>query len=457
MNVKLLRLHVMSFLSADIRIKKSLRYSILDGSFAASMIGFGESFFPAYAVFLQANNIQFGLLTSLPLLLGSLIQLFSHAVLRRFRSRKRLVSLMALFQGFMYLPVILVFFLGTHRMSYLILFACIYWIFGMILSPAWNSWMGDLVPERERGVYFGKRNKITGSSSFFSFLLAGYILHLYPQGATSEYMGYVTIFLLAFSSRIFSYKYLTKKYEPPYEVSPKPEFSFLQFLKEARFRNYGKYALYLSLMNFSVYMAAPFFTPYMLIDLQLSYLSFTVVNAAAIVVKFLSMTVWGKACDQYGARKVLSLTGYLIPVVPVLWIFSGNVYYLIVIQVAAGFIWAGFELSGLNFIFDSTTSQKRATVIAYQNVLNGTCIFIGAMTGALLVKYNSLFPSRYFLVFVLSGVLRFIVSYFLVPGLKEVRVVESIPYADLFFKIIRTMPTAGVVFSFIPFRTKKIR
>ena len=34
----------------DEKIRKSLKYSILDGAFSASMIGFGESFFTAYAV-----------------------------------------------------------------------------------------------------------------------------------------------------------------------------------------------------------------------------------------------------------------------------------------------------------------------------------------------------------------------------------------------------------------------
>jgi MFS family permease len=449
--------HGYSVMSRDELVRKSLKYSILDGSFAASMIGFGESFFPAYAVFLKANNIQFGLLTSLPLLLGSLVQLLSHGLLRHFHSRKKLVSSMALSQGIMYLPVILVFFLGSQRVTFLILFACVYWIFGMILSPAWNSWMGDLVDEKQRGDYFGRRSKITGASSFFAFLAAGFILHLYPEGTATEYLGYVTIFLLAFSSRIFSYVFLTKKYDPPFETPPRPEFSFFEFIREARFRNYGRFVLYLSFMNFSVYLAAPFFTPYMLKDLQLDYMTFTIVNASAIVVKFLSMPVWGRVSDQYGTRKVLSLSGILMPVVPVLWIFSGSMYYLILIQILAGFIWAGFELSSLHFIFDTTTPVKRPTAIAYYNVLNGICLFAGSMAGALLVKYNSLFWSKYLLVFVLSGILRGLASYVFIPKLKEVRIVESIPYSSLFFKIIRTMPTIGVIYSFIPLKGGKKR
>ncbi|HEX9136378.1 MAG TPA: hypothetical protein VF905_05485, partial [Nitrospirota bacterium] len=50
----------------DYRIRKSLRYSIFDGAFAASMIGFGESFFVAFGLFLKATTLQVGLLSSLP-------------------------------------------------------------------------------------------------------------------------------------------------------------------------------------------------------------------------------------------------------------------------------------------------------------------------------------------------------------------------------------------------------
>jgi MFS family permease len=202
-------------------------------------------------------------------------------------------------------------------------------------------------------------------------------------------------------------------------------------------------------------MSAPFFVPYMLKDLQLDYMSFTIINAAAIVIKFLAMPVWGKASDRFGTKKILSLTGFLMPCVSFLWVISADFYYLIVIQMYAGFVWAGFELAAFNFVFDTTTPHRRATVVAYYNVLNGVCIFAGSMAGAVIVKYNALFGSKYFLVFILSTVLRFVASFVFIPKLKEVRTVEEIPYSQLFFKIIRTMPTAGVIFSLISFRPRK--
>ena len=152
------------------KIEKSLRYSILDGTFYSAMVGFGESFFSVFAVFLKANNIELGLIGSLPKTLGALLQLYSDKLLHILRSRKKLICISALLQGLMYIPIALVLFMGEFKVIHFIFFVSLYSVFAMILAPAWNSWMGDLVNEWERGSYFGKRNKITGFTAFVSFL-----------------------------------------------------------------------------------------------------------------------------------------------------------------------------------------------------------------------------------------------------------------------------------------------
>lgn len=440
----------------DIEIRKSLRYSVIDGSFSAAMIGFGESFFVAYALLMKATTLQVGLLSSLPQALGSLLQFFSNRLMRAFGSRKRIVVAAALTQGIMYLPVVLVFFTGTFRVWYLILFSCLYWAFGMILGPAWNSWMGDLVKENRRGAYFGRRSKITGATTFAAILIAGAILRAFQgSGRWTQYNGFALIFLLALACRMVSTLFLSKKYEPAYVIPRRVEFGFLEFLRQARHRNHGLFVLYLGFMNFSVYLSAPFFTPYMLGGLRLDYLTFTVVNAAAIVGKVLSMPVWGLAADRFGARRVLSLTGFLMPVVPLLWLVSGNTGWLIAIQVYAGLIWGGFEIASFNFIFDTTSPQNRATCVAYYNMINGAALISGALMGTVIVRMNALFWSPYLLVFLLSGVLRLGASALFIPRIREVRTVEAIGYSRLFLKVVSSMPTFGPVYAIIPFRKKE--
>jgi MFS family permease len=436
------------------RTRKSLRYSVFDGTFAAAMIGLGESFFVAYSLFLKATTIQVGLLSSLPQGLGSILQFFSNRLIHAFGSRKRLVVTSALLQGLMYVPVAMVFFLGEFRVSHLILFICLYWAFGMILGPAWNSWMGDLVIENRRGAYFGRRSKITGTATFAAVLAAGYILQQFGGSDRTQYVGFLLIFLLALASRMVSVMFLLKQYEPAYDVPREAEFGLIAFLQQAMYRNYGRFVLYLALMNFAVFLSAPFFTPYMLQDLRLSYFNFTMVNAAAIIAKVLSMPVWGHAADRFGARRVLSLAGFLMPLVPILWLMSGTFLWLISIQVYSGFVWGGFEIASFSFIFDTTTAQKRATCVAYYNIINGLSLVSGALLGSTIVRLNKVFWSKYLFVFLLSGLLRFAASTVFLPRLREVRDVETIGYSRLFLKVVTSMTAVGLVYELIPFRKK---
>ncbi len=441
----------------DLRVRKSLRYSVTEGAFAAAMVGFGETFFLPFALLLKASTLQIGLIGALPQALGSLLQFFSNTLIARFRSRKRFVMSGALLQCLMYLPVGLAFFLGEHRVWLLLVFACLYFGFGMMVNPAWNSWMGDLVVEDRRGAYFGRRSKVTSTSAFLSMVAGGYLLGLFQGGGSMrEYEGFVLIFLLALACRLVSTLFLNRQFEPPYRAAAGREPGLRSLLHDSEHANYRSFVLYLGLMNFAVFVSGPFFTPYMLKDLRMDYPTFTLVNAVSILVKVLALPVWGRAVDRFGARRVMSLAGYLMPLVPVLWLFSGRVSWLIGVQIYAGFIWAAFEIATVSFIFDVTTPEKRVTAMAYYNMFSGAALILGALAGSLIVRLELFFPSPYLLAFLASGLLRLIASIAFLPRLAEVRPVEEIGYPTLFFKVVFSVPTINLLYELIPFQRREL-
>jgi MFS family permease len=434
------------------KVKKSLNFAILDGFFYSVMVGFGESFLSAFAIFLKATNEQIGLLGSLPQALGSLSQLFSRKLMRILHSRKKVVLFGALASGLMYIPITLAFFLGKVSVPLLLLFICLYWISTTIIGPAWNSWMGDLVDKNERGAYFGKRNRISGFATFFSFLIGGYLLQQFVGDTTIQYIGYVVIFGIALIARIFSFIMLSRQFEPEYKEDPGSYFSFLDFMKKARFNNYGMFVIYNAFMNFGVYVSAPFFTAYMLKGLNMSYIDYTLISAAAILMKNISMPIWGKAMDRFGARKVLTVAGFTMPIVPILWAFSHNFWYLIGVQLYSGLVWAAFDLATFTFIFDVTTPQKRASCVAYFNVLNGATMLAGALIGGFILARlpASALGSSFLVLFIISGILRYMSSFIFLPKIKEARTVEPIPYHVLFLNVVSTIPTTGsFIFTFL--------
>jgi MFS family permease len=346
----------------------------------------------------------------------------------------------------MFVPIGLVYFMGIHCIDLLILFVSFYLVFGLVGVPAWNSWMGDLVNINEKGRFFGKRSRITGLASFLSFIAGGVLLQRIGDQTGSKYLGFVSIFALAFVSRLCSFYFLTRKYEPVYRIGSDERPRIRDFFQDPRLRNFTYLSLYISFMSFTIFIAAPFFTPYMLKDLKFDYKTFTLVIASSTIVRFFTLSIWGRLCDIYGTRKVLTVSGFLMPAIPFFWVISGNVWFLVAAQCYNGFIWAGFEISSFNYMYDTTRPTNRVTSVAYFNVLNGIAIFLGALCGNVLVKYTNVFWSVYLIVFLVSGILRYAVSFIFLSKLKEERKVRTITYGKLLRHVFSSIPPTDYMF-----------
>ncbi|MBU0757541.1 MAG: MFS transporter [Nanoarchaeota archaeon] len=434
------------------KIEDSLKYSILDGTFYSAMVGCGESFFGAFAVFLRATSFELGMLASLPQALSSSAQLLTNKLMTIFKSRKKVIITLAILQTLMLIPIMMTFMFGRYKITSLIFFVCLYWVFNMMINPIWNSWMGDLVDEDHRGEYFGKRNKINGISLFISFIAGGFVLQKFFEYNSMVYVGFVVLFTSAFFLRILSIYFLARKFEPEFIIEKKSYFSFLQFVKHAGKNNFGHFVIFMGFTTFAVNVAAPFFAPYLLNSLNFSYWTFTLIVATPMVAKYFCMPLWGKASDRFGSIKVLSLTSYIMPIVPLLWLFSKNIYYLFLIQVYSGFVWAGIELSAFKFIHDTTSIQKRALCVAYYNVINGIATLAGAFFGYLILRVNYFFWSDFLLAFVVSFILRAVFVLVFIPSIYEVRKVEPISKHDLLMNIVKSGTTQGMMHSPIIFK-----
>ncbi|MBN2015148.1 MAG: MFS transporter [Candidatus Altiarchaeota archaeon] len=427
---------------------KSLKYSIKDGAAFSAMTGFGEQYFSPLAIELGASNLEIGMLVSTPQFIAALLQLYTSRVTSYLKSRKKTITLFVLLQALTWLPLMsITLLLFENKILLLILLVTLYFVFGHFIVPVWNSLIGDLVSEGVRGRFFGMRNRINGATAFISLFIAGFLLSLFPKEEIMQ--GFVLIFSIAFIARLVSWHYLKKSEDPPMKSDKENEFSFIQYLRRLKETNYGRFALYFALMNFSVYIASPFFTVYMLRDLQMPYLEYTIVTASAALTSFLAMTHWGNLADRFGNRRILSFSGMSIVVVPILWLFSKDIIYLIFAQVVSGFVWAGFNLSSMNFVYDNVKPENRTRVFAYHNVLAGVSLFMGSMVGGLLaftITSSWIFYSSLQVIFLISGLVRGIASLLFLPRLKERRSVEEISSRDFFIRYNGTGPIIGLTY-----------
>ncbi len=422
--------------------RDSLIYSVLDGSAFAVMAGFGENYLNAFPIELGATNQQMGLFTSLPQLIGSGSQVLSATLVESFKKRRTLIVVAAFLQALTWIPLMLIPFIPKHlRLASALLSIVLYFVFGNVLSPAWNSLIGDLVPAESRGAFFGRRNKVTGCITFLSVFAAGLVLNFFQQ--ENILFGFSFIFSVALLARFVSLCFLAKMVEMPYSYLTQKKLRFFHFLRMLNSTNAGLFILYLCLMNFSVQIAGPFFSVFMLRDQQFSYFEFMLVNVVAIIAQFLTMTYWGTSADYYGNKKIIMITGLLLPIVPWLWLPSHNVVYLMAIQVVSGFAWAGFNLASVNFIFDNTLPAERINYFAYYNVLNGFSVFAGASLGGFLATHITsqwIFASPLQFLFLISGLSRAIISFIFLPRIREVRSVHLAQIKELFWNLVAVRP-----------------
>jgi len=439
--------------------ERSLRYSLKDAAAYATMFGAGETYFSAFALFFKATTPQIGLLVSLPALLASFVQLLSAWIGRRTGKRKPIILVGASLQALMWLPIaMLPVYFPQFSVSLLIGAVILYQCGAHLVTPQWGSLMGDIVAERRRGRFFALRTKIVSLVTFVSLAIGGVVLHVFDiNGHTLA--GFLCIFGIAMVARLISVYFLAKMHDPSGHVAALEVPIDESWLYRLRKSNFVRFSLFFALMQFSVAIASPFFSVYMLRDLEFTYAQFTANTGMSILAQFLTLNQWGRISDIFGNRRILSATGLLLPLMPLLWVISPSFWYLLLVQALSGLAWAGFTLSASNFLYDLIAREKRATYLAIHNILASAGIFCGALVGGYLglalpgqfdvFGFSWVWLSPLLGVFTISAIARAIVVLVLLPKIREVRRVRPISFSNLIFRVTRVNALAGLVFDVV--------
>lgn len=426
-----------------INVRGTLRASFKDGIFAAVMSGVIDYYATPLALFLGASVQQVGLLVAFPNLLSSLSQFLAVRVIHWIGGRVRLLVRLVFSQASLILCIVIIPWIDlSHRVELLLGCLIAAAVCGGLAGPAWGSLMSDYIPARQRGRYFGWRNRIVGAVTLFSVIVSGLILHLFED--ISYAAGFSMVFGFAALTRYVSAGFIRLMDEPPQKKDPASDFTFYMFLARFRESNFLKFVVAVACLNFAAYLAAPFFAVFMLRDLQFSYLTYMELQVGASLAGLIALPLWGRHADLVGNVRVLRLSSFLAAIVPAFWLLWHHPLYLLFIQLWSGFAWSGVTLCAGNFIYDAVTPQKRVRCIAYFNVINGVAVFVGSLTGGFLAsRLPPLFGYRLLSLFALSCFGRLFFYLLLSRRFREVRPAHEVSLHDLFFSVIGVRPLVG--------------
>jgi MFS family permease len=410
----------------SVQLRRNMLASTSDAAAYGVMVGVGETFLPAFALAVGLGEVTAGIIGSVPLMAGGLLQLISLWALSRGFSQKWWVVLAAGLQSLAFIPLIWAAYLGSVSGPVLLAIASFYWAAGLASGPAWNSWIERIIPKQMRANYFAKRTRASQLATLVGFVAGGLLLQFGRQGGW-VLLAFSGLFAAAFLARLVSAILLAMHRAP--EVAVRIAVREQPAVSEPAVgvlpaRSYsGKHLLiYLVLVQGMVQISGPYFTPYMLRHLNLSYLAFTGLVAVAFVAKVISLSAWGQLARRRGAGWLLTVGGTAIVPLSALWIVSQNYYWLIFIQTINGVAWAAYELGLFLMFFEALPVQSRVKMLTYYNLANTSAWCIGATVGACLLSYWGTTVDAYYGLFALSATGRCVAVAYLYATRPELKV-----------------------------------
>jgi MFS family permease len=429
----------------------SRRYGLRDGACQAITQGSGEQYLSAFALLFHANAFQLSVLSALPQLIGTGAQLASVKLLRWFPDRKTLIHVGTIGQALAWVPIVLLPLLFPEFGSWLVIAAtALYFACSQFTMPTWNSFIADHLDQHERGAYFARRATIMASFGFVALCTSGWLLSFWQHDPVA-WIGFGLIFIVAGSARFLSAMALVKVEDVHHTSHRDSQPSFRNFLAGTSL-SFRRFLLFSGLMHAAVLIAGPFFVLYMLRDLHLSYLGYGTWLAAGILGQLVTLGAWGRFSDRFGNKALLSVTGLMVPFLPMLYLAGTKLVFLVFINFLGGVTWGGLALGLQNYVFDAVRPEDRAKAVAMYSTINASGWCLGAFMGSWLVNalpsqidvgHLSLrLASNLPLVFFVSGVLRLVVSTSLLRSFHESRAVEQVPFTHLIWELPLLKPIA---------------
>ena len=395
-------------------LRRDLKLSATDCFLYNIMVGAGETFLPAFALAMGTSEVTAGLIASIPFLAGSTLQLATPRMIEKFNSYRRWVVLLAVLQAICFMPLVALAIRGG-RVSDLVLFAIvtIYWACSLAASPAWNAWMSTVVPTTLRPRYFASRSHMGQLGLLVGLICGGGILHLAKQKGF-EHEAFAGLFLLSAGFRLGSAFCLRKQSEDRSHLKSHRRLSLWECVQTLRSGAESQTIRFLLCVTVAVQFASPFFTPFMLKKLELSYGAYMVMVAGSFLAKIFTFRTLSRAARNMDPYQLIRIGLIGAGLAPALWLVSDDFGYLLFTQVVGGACWALYDLGVMLVLFGAIRDEIRTSILSFYNFASALMIFIGSGLGGKVLSYFGESTQTYYALFAATTCLR-LMCFFVFP------------------------------------------
>lgn len=386
-------------------MRRDLRAIHAEGSAAALMVGVGESYLPAFVLAMGMGQVAAGLITTIPLMAGAVLQMVSPVAIRMLKSHRRWVILCAAIQAVSLLPMCAAAIVGELPVWAMFALAAVYWGAGMGTSAAWSTWVDTLIHERMRAPYFSRRTRFNQLATLTGFVVGGVSLQI-GAAYDERLWAFSLLLFLAAACRFASTALLAIQSEPQQFSDTHLDVSMGEFVRRFRQAGDGRLLMYLLGVQAAAQIAGPYFTPYMLGPMNLPYATYVTLIAVSFAAKAMALPALGELARRFGSRRLLWIGGVGIVPISGLWLISNSFPFLVFVQVLAGITWAAYELAMFLLFFEAIRPDERTSMLTNFNFANSVATAAGSLLGGGILAFYGKQPEIYLLLFAMSSAAR---------------------------------------------------
>jgi hypothetical protein len=252
-------------------------------------------------------------------------------------------------------------------------------LLSVIGHNAWLAWIGELVPARIRGAYFGRR---TAMCAVVAMLASIAIAHALDAGRlhASLDLALAGILVLRSVAGAATTALMLLQHDPPSRtVIPCAR----DFVRPIGDRAYRKLLAYRAAWGIATGLAASLSAVFMLRALGLGFMGVAMYSAVVAVLRVVTTPLWGRMLDRAGGRRVLVACSAGVAISSLSWIFvtEGWAWLIAVDAIVSGLLLGGQELAVVTLPLAAATSSRRP-LYAATSVMVGGVAYGGASVAA---------------------------------------------------------------------------
>lgn len=258
-----------------------------------------------------------------------------------------------------------------------------------VIGVVWASLIGDIVPGRLRGRYFGIRNTILNALGSITLFVGGFLLDKYPGG-----QGFLILYIIVWICVVMNVVIFLFYPDAPFERSA--ETKFVPMLRKPLYDGlFMKATWFLACWLLLQTLVVPLYSYVMLEVLHVSYSITSTMTVVQTIFMMISFYFWGNMNARFSNKTLLYWTLPFIAASCIAWSLNAiipTVLALLIIHMLLGVGVGGFNQLSFNFIIGDTPKNDRPMFIAVYSAITGLTSFIGPLVGGKIFEWIEPLP-----------------------------------------------------------------